>query len=90
MEYKLYLSQIILQWTDSELLSATEVMYLHQSCLQCKSPNDVEEVVVPNVTVATFTDVRKFEQTLWKKNKFLYILCNLYHRMGNQISAIVI
>jgi len=66
-EFKLHLSQIILQWTDSEWLSATKVVYLHQSCLQCKTPNNVEEVVVPNVTVATFMDVRKFEQILWEK-----------------------
>jgi len=30
----------------------------------------VEEVVVPIVTVATFMDVRKFEQILWKKISF--------------------
>jgi nitrate reductase cytochrome c-type subunit len=58
------------------------------SCLQCETPNNVEEVDVPNVTVATFMDVRKFEQFLWKKKKFFNILCNLYRRMGNQISAI--
>ena len=59
------LSQIILQWTESELLSATKVMYLHHLCLQCETPNNVEEVDVPNVTVATFMNVRKFKQILW-------------------------
>jgi hypothetical protein len=61
MEFKLLLSQIILQWTDSESLSATKVMYLH---------HHIEEVDAPNVTVAIFMDVRKFEQFLWKKRSF--------------------
>lgn len=74
MKYELHLSQIILQWTDSELLSATKVMYLHQSCLQCETPNNVEEVDVPNVTVATFMDVRKFEQFLWKKSCYIFFV----------------
>jgi len=39
------------------------------SCLQRETPNNVEEVDVPNVTVATFMDVRKFEQFLWKKKE---------------------
>jgi hypothetical protein len=64
MEFKVHLSQIILLWTDTELLSATQVMYLHESCLQCDTPNNVIEVDAPNVTVATFMDVRKFGQIM--------------------------
>ena len=71
MKFKLHLSQIILRWTDSELLSANKVMYQHQSCLQCETTNNVEEVGVPYVTVATFMDVRKFEQFYGKKKVFI-------------------
>jgi hypothetical protein len=74
MEFKLHLSQIILQWTDSELLNATKVMYLPQSRLQCETPNNVEEVDVPNVTVAAFMDVRKFKQFLWKKSFYMFFV----------------
>ena len=36
--------------------------------------NDVEEVDVPNVTVVTFMDVRKFEQILWKTEVHMYFV----------------
>ena len=50
MEFKLHLSQIILQWKNLELLSATKVIYLDWSCLQCETPSNVEEFIFKRPT----------------------------------------